>query len=75
MARKGLKWRRCPHRLWQISGAGRPFADPKEQLGGYFIIEVADLDAAIDWAKPSPSAKSALVEVRTVTPTMAPPAR
>jgi hypothetical protein len=52
-----------------------PFADTKEQLGGYFIIEVADLDAAIDWAKKSPSAKSASVEVRPVMPPMAPPAR
>ena len=27
-----------------------PFADTKEQLGGYFVIEVADLEAALDWA-------------------------
>lgn len=43
-----------------------PFADVKEQLGGYFVIEVPDLDAAIDWAARAPSAESASVEVRPV---------
>ena len=32
-----------------------PFADTKEQLGGTFVIEVDDLDAAIDWAGKAPS--------------------
>ena len=32
-----------------------PFADTKEQLGGTFVIEVPDLDAAIEWARRSPS--------------------
>lgn len=50
-----------------------PFADTKEQLGGYFIIEVPDLDAALDWAARAPSALNASVEVRPVLP-MAPPA-
>ncbi|PPD16053.1 MAG: hypothetical protein CTY25_03520 [Methylobacterium sp.] len=43
-----------------------PFADTKEQLGGYFIIEVPDLDAAIEWALKAPSAACASVEVRPV---------
>lgn len=43
-----------------------PFADSKEQLGGYFVIEVPDLDAALDWAAKSPSAAYASVEVRPV---------
>ena len=51
-----------------------PFADTKEQLGGYFVIEVADLDAAMDWAAKAPSALTASVEVRPVLPPMAPPA-
>ena len=51
-----------------------PFADAKEQLGGYFVIEVPDLDAALEWAARSPSASSASVEVRPVLPPMAPPA-
>ena len=51
-----------------------PFADTKEQLGGYFVIDVADLDAALDWAAQAPSALTASVEVRPVLPPMAPPA-
>jgi len=51
-----------------------PFADTKEQLGGYFVIEVPDLDAAIEWAAKAPSAAYASVEVRPVMPPMAPPA-
>lgn len=43
-----------------------PFADTKEQLGGYFVIEAPDLDAALDWAAKSPSALTASVEVRPV---------
>jgi hypothetical protein len=41
-----------------------PYADTKEQLGGYHIIEVADLDAAIGWASRSPTALHGVVEVR-----------
>jgi hypothetical protein len=51
-----------------------PFADAKEQLGGYFVIEVPDLDTALDWAARAPSASSASVEVRPVLPPMAPAA-
>ena len=51
-----------------------PFADTKEQLGGYFVIEVPDLDAALDWAARAPSAHTASVEVRPVLPPMTPPA-
>lgn len=43
-----------------------PFADTKEQLGGYLVIEVPDLDTALDWAARAPSAQSASVEVRPV---------
>lgn len=45
-----------------------PFADTKEQLGGYFVIDVADLDAALEWALRCPSADSASVEVRPLLP-------
>ena len=41
-----------------------PYADSKEQLGGFHIIEVADLDAAIAWAARSPTALHGVVEVR-----------
>jgi len=41
-----------------------PFADTKEQLGGTFVIEVDDLDAAIAWAGKAPSAGWGPVEIR-----------
>jgi len=41
-----------------------PFADTKEQLGGSFVIEVDDLDAAIAWAGKAPSVTWGPVEVR-----------
>jgi hypothetical protein len=50
-----------------------PFADTKEQLGGYFIIEAPDLDAALEWAAKAPSALTASVEVRPVLPPMPTP--
>ena len=43
-----------------------PYADSKEQLGGFHIIDVADLDAAISWAARSPTALHGVVEVRPV---------
>jgi hypothetical protein len=43
-----------------------PYADTKEQLGGFHIIEVDDLDAAIAWAARSPTALHGVVEVRPV---------
>jgi hypothetical protein len=41
-----------------------PFADTKEQLGGTFVIEAPDLDAAIEWAGRAPSASWGHVEIR-----------
>jgi hypothetical protein len=41
-----------------------PFAETKEQLGGYFVIDVPDLDAALDWAEKCPAAQYGLIEVR-----------
>ena len=43
-----------------------PMADSKEQLGGYVIIEVPDLDAALDWAARSPSSVRGATEIRPV---------
>lgn len=50
-------------------------AEPRCELGGYFIIEVADMEAALDWAKKSPGTASGYVEVHPhfINPTM--PAR
>ena len=41
-----------------------PFADTKEQLGGTFVIEVPDLDLAIDWARRAPSVAWGHIEIR-----------
>lgn len=43
-----------------------PYVDSKEQLGGYFLIDVPDLDAAISWAARCPAAGHGVVEVRPV---------
>lgn len=43
-----------------------PFADTKEQLGGYFILDVPDIETALEWAARSPSAAYASVEIRPV---------
>ena len=43
-----------------------PYADTKEQLGGYYLIDVADLDAALTWAKRCPAARYGTVEVRPI---------
>ena len=45
-----------------------PFADTKEQLGGYFVVDVPDLDGALAWADRCPSAGYASVEVRPLLP-------
>jgi len=41
-----------------------PFADTKEQLGGTFVLELPDLDAAIDWARRAPSVSWGHIEIR-----------
>jgi hypothetical protein len=43
-----------------------PYADIKEQLGGLFLIEAADLDAALEWAARCPGAQLGTLEVRPV---------
>lgn len=43
-----------------------PYADSKEQLGGFHIIDVADLDAALSWAARCPTALHGVVEVRPI---------
>jgi hypothetical protein len=41
-----------------------PYADAKEQLGGFYIIDVPDLDAALSWAARCPATGHGVVEVR-----------
>ena len=43
-----------------------PYADSKEQLGGFHVIDVADLDAAISWAARCPTSLHGVVEVRPI---------
>ena len=45
-----------------------PFAETKEQLGGYYLVEVDSLDDALDWAAKIPSARIGTIEVRPVVP-------
>ena len=47
-----------------------PFADTKEQLGGFFVIDVPDLDTALAWAARIPAAPGSVIEVR---PNLVPP--
>ncbi len=45
-----------------------PYAEAKEQLAGYYEVEVADLDEALHWAKQLPLLPGGAVEVRPVMP-------
>ncbi len=45
-----------------------PFADTKEQLGGFTILELPSLDEALEWAARCPAASIGAVEVRPVAP-------
>jgi hypothetical protein len=43
-----------------------PFAETREFLGGYYILDLPDLDAAIDWAGRCPGARAGRVEIRPI---------
>jgi hypothetical protein len=45
-----------------------PFIETREQLGGYYLIDVPDLDTALSWAARCPGASHGAVEVRPVWP-------
>lgn len=45
-----------------------PYVDSKEQLAGYYLIDVPDLDAALSWAARCPGAGHGVVEVRPIWP-------
>ena len=47
---------------WQVQDG--PFADTKEQLGGFYVIDVPDRDAALAWARRYPHSFGRAVEVR-----------
>jgi hypothetical protein len=43
-----------------------PYADTKEQLAGFFLIEAPNLDAALSWAQRCPGASRGTIEVRPI---------
>ena len=46
-----------------------PYVETKEQFGGYYLIDVPDLDQAIAWATRCPAAHFGTIEVRPIWPT------
>ena len=43
-----------------------PYAETREQLGGFYLIDVPDLDAALSWAARCPSSSHGTIEVRPI---------
>jgi len=43
-----------------------PFAETREQLGGYYVLDVKDLDEAIEWARKCPGSKAGKIELRPI---------
>ena len=43
-----------------------PYAETKEQIGGYYLLDCKDLDDALNWAAQIPEAKTGAIEVRPV---------
>jgi hypothetical protein len=43
-----------------------PFAETKEQLGGYYVLDVPNLDEAIKWAQKCPGAEHGTIELRPI---------
>jgi hypothetical protein len=43
-----------------------PYAETKEQIGGYYVLDCKDLDDALNWASQIPEAKTGSIEVRPV---------
>jgi hypothetical protein len=54
------------HRDGKSQVLNGPYAEAKEQLGGFYLIEAPDLDAAIGWAARCPGAQHGSIEVRPV---------
>src|SRR5439155_14127139 len=50
----------------ELSTTDGPFAETKEQLGGFYILNCKDLDEAIEWAAKIPGANGGSIEVRPV---------
>lgn len=52
----------------KVQATDGPFAETKEQVGGYYLIDAPDLDAALHWAGRCPTAPLGAVEVRPLMP-------
>jgi hypothetical protein len=50
----------------EVLTADGPFAETKEQMGGYYLVECKDLDEAIEVAAKIPAARSGTIEVRPI---------
>ena len=50
----------------EVSTTDGPFAETKEQLGGFYVLNCKDLDEAIEWAAKIPGARGGSIEVRPV---------
>ena len=50
----------------ELSTTDGPFAETKEQLGGFYVFDCKDLDEAIEWAAKIPGASGGSIEVRPV---------
>jgi len=46
-----------------------PYAETKEQFGGFYMIDVPDLDQAVAWAARCPAARQGTIEIRPIWPT------
>ncbi|MES1261339.1 MAG: YciI family protein [Acidobacteriota bacterium] len=50
----------------KLSTTDGPFAETKEQLGGYYLLDCKDLDEAIEYAAKIPGASTGSVEIRPI---------
>lgn len=50
----------------KVSTSDGPFAETKEQLGGYYLVDCDNLDQALDWAAKCPTSETGSLEVRPV---------
>ena len=66
LANHGLKATTDAKTVRKAAVLNGPFAETKEQLAGYYLIEAPDLDAALSWAKRCPGAAHGSIEVRPV---------
>ncbi|MEM8771108.1 MAG: YciI family protein [Pseudomonadota bacterium] len=66
IAGEPLDHTRNARRVRSAGAEDGPFADGKEQLGGFYMIEADNLDTALDWAAKCPAASDGHVEVRPV---------